>query len=147
MSFHESFWVAAGAAAPVIALAVVVSLNDASQTQFAVGDATDRAFVVAHRDEKDVLYRSLDKRGRSLAALTAAQLVNLVLQAGLLAVSLVSLALHRNLIPAWICVVAPTAGVLLLAYAGLAVTNAQGLMRNYQRALERLEKGQENRAN
>jgi hypothetical protein len=62
MSFHESFRVVAGTAAPVIALAAVVSLSKIIRTQAPVDE---------------------------------------------------------------ICVVAPTAGVLLLAHAGLAVTSAQ----------------------
>jgi hypothetical protein len=129
MSFYESFWVVAGTAAPVIALAAVISLNDTARAQFTVNDATSDAFAVARLDATDEMYQRLDKRGSSLDVLRIAQLLNLCLQAGLLAVSLLSLTFHRNLIPAWICVVAPTAGVLLLAYAGLTVTRAQELTR------------------
>lgn len=136
MSFHESFWVVVGTAAPIIALAAVISVNDTARTQFAVSDASTTALAIARGDETDGMYRLLDKRENSLVALRVAQLSNLCLQAVLLAVSLLSLLFARNLIPAWICVVVPAAGVLLLAYAGLAVTKAQELTRLEQPRLE-----------
>jgi hypothetical protein len=54
-------------------------------------------------------------------------------------VSLLSLAFQQNLIPVWICVVAPTADVLLLAYAGLAMTSANEKTHKDQRFLKGLE--------
>ena len=140
MSFDESFWVVAGTAAPVIALAGVISVNDIARTQFKVNDGIIKALIVAHKDEKDEIYQRFDKRGSWIEALRVAQLLNVCLQAGLLAVSLLSLTFHRNLIPAWICVVALTAGVLLLAYAGLAMTRTQESSRLDLRTLENLKK-------
>jgi len=139
MSFHESFWVVAGTAGPVIALAAVISLSEIARAEATVDNLSIRALVVAHQDETDFYYRLLNKREWSLVALRVAQLLNLCLQAGLLAVSLLSLAFQRNLIPVWICVVAPTAGVLLLAYAGLFVTRAQELTRKNEQILDVLE--------
>jgi hypothetical protein len=136
MSFDESFWVVVGTAAPIIALAAVISVNDTARTQFAVSDASTTVLATVRGDETDGMYRLLDKRANSLVAVRVAQLSNLCLQAVLLAVSLLSLSFARNLIPAWICVVVPAAGVLLFAYAGLTVTKAQELTRSQRPMLD-----------
>ena len=39
MSFHESFWLAASAAAPVITLAIVVAIPDAANMRFRAAGA------------------------------------------------------------------------------------------------------------
>ncbi len=138
MSFHESFWVVAGTAAPVIALAAVISLGDTIRTQIKVDSATFDALVVASRGDKMAKdFQHFNERARgSIVALRMTQLLNLYLQAGLLAVSLLSLAFQRNLIPTWICVAALTAGVLVLAYAGVAVVREQELTRRQQQLIE-----------
>ncbi len=47
-----------------------------------------------------------------------AQMLNILFQALLLAVSLLSIAFQRNLIPVWMGVVIPVAGVWVLAVTG-----------------------------
>jgi hypothetical protein len=143
MSFHESFWVVVGTAAPVVAVAAVISVSEISRAQATVNKASVRALVVARQDKTDTINRLLNMRERGLVALCVTQLLNLCLQAGLLAVSLLSLAFQRNLIPVWICVIAPTAGVLLLAYAGMYVTRAQVLTRSNEEMLKTLQGGQQ----
>jgi hypothetical protein len=65
----------------------------------------------------DLLAHAVHRTGR-VKSLALAQMVNILFQALLLAVSLLSIAFHRNLIPARIAVVIPVAGVWALAVTG-----------------------------
>jgi hypothetical protein len=124
VAFHEGFWVVTGTAAPVIALAAVVSLAEAGRTFYlsedpsvdAIDDVGLGGFPTANA------FLALD---RSLSLATTAMwiaafgIVNLLLQTALLAVSLVSLADEVSLVPSWLAVVAAVGGLLLLAVSSL----------------------------
>lgn len=120
MAFHEGFWLVAGTAAPVVALAAVVSIGDALREGIAsIAEATpllDAQANSAGRLKGDRLTSTTTRAARRLYALG---LSNLFLQAALLAVSLVSLADDANLVPPWIAIVAAVGGLLLLAFSAL----------------------------
>lgn len=48
MSFHESFWVVAGTAAPIIALAAVISISEIARTEATVDKLLDRLAEDCH---------------------------------------------------------------------------------------------------
>jgi hypothetical protein len=56
---------------------------------------------------------------RAVDAVLGTHRVNLILQAALLAISLVSLAEAANLVPPWLAIVAAVGGLLLLAASSL----------------------------
>jgi hypothetical protein len=107
--FHEVFWVVTGTAAPIIALAAVVSLADAGSVYFNVL-AQDPRFFMRHE-------------GFANGAIWLAWfgILNLILQAVLLTVSLVSLAEASNLVLPWLAIVAQVGGLMLLAVSSLGV--------------------------
>jgi hypothetical protein len=132
-AFNESFWVATSAVAPVIALAGVVALPDVSligrannlrarierlrlsekypgQHAFLVGVARDAA------------------KWASFASLTA--LVNLIIQASLLAVSLSALAFKQDIMPFWLAIFLATGGILLLALSTLISAEQRWTLEN-----------------
>ena len=106
MAFHESFWVVTGTAAPVIALAAIVSLADA-----------DREFIGFLMTNLANMRRiSPYMKPLALIALVIAVsgILNLLLQATLLATSLVSLAEDVNSVPPWFAVTMAVGGLMLL---------------------------------
>ena len=117
---HESFWVATSAVAPVIALAAVVALPDVAL----IGRATVLRDKIQRRqpsdDEEDrALQASLVDEAQSTRrwAWTAwlITIANLIIQAGLLAVSLCALALRQDIMSFWAAICLATIGILLLA--------------------------------
>jgi hypothetical protein len=188
VGFHESFWLAAGAAAPVITLAAVVALPDSSAAlrgAFALrwtaelrkqeaearkreamlldalkaedeatrrlaelrkeasrsSDPAIRSLAEPHR-ETDVpsldenLIRAIRdvsdevpagrKKASAKGLYESAMLIlrislgNVIIQAGLLAVSLAALAYHRDVVPPWMAIVLAVGGILLLAWTSVA---------------------------
>jgi protein-S-isoprenylcysteine O-methyltransferase Ste14 len=124
VAFHETFWVVTGTAAPVIALAAVLSANDLERETRRLIAAIDQAdddwrdqVATGIPRPVDLLAHAVHRTGR-VKRLALAQMVSILFQALLLAVSLLSIAFHRNLIPAWIAVVIPVAGVWALAVTG-----------------------------
>jgi len=126
VSFHENFWVVTGTAAPVIALAAVAALPDATK---AVVRAYERPFVPLSTGELRMVTLSsgetaLTTDGKFVSQVLSAKaatirtrtLINVIVQAGLLAVSLSALAAQRNVMPPWIAIVLATGGILLLAW-------------------------------
>jgi hypothetical protein len=138
VAFHETFWVVTGTAAPVIALAAVVSLGDAfgqslksdEAMSAVVGDAVplDRRLGELIRQRPEILDR-LSRYGRFVQLAQAAGrwsmallLSNVVIQSALLALSLVSIDNHANAVPPGVAVVAAVLGVTILAVvAGLLI--------------------------
>jgi hypothetical protein len=104
MAFHEAFWVVTGTAAPVIALAAIVSAGDADEQVDRMAEGAVRLSVAFHknRDDPGVL-EVLEKAGAGyLLMIAKVQYVNVVLQAVLLAVSLCSITSQHNAIsPGW----------------------------------------------
>jgi hypothetical protein len=126
VAFHKSFWVATSAAAPVIALAAVVALPDAS----AMLDAASRQLRQTRRLTDD--HAGFDFRARIILAILQASwlywflvwgatVVNLIVQAGLLAVSLSALAFQQNVMPPWVAIALAVGGILLLAWSTTTV--------------------------
>ena len=146
MTFDNAdFWVVAGTAAPVVALAAVVSLGDGLRTNTeAFGEAlqalrdSQRVGVLQDRetqaeieanaarvpaDRREVSELATDQFRKDAAKATTwligIGLANLFLQAGLLAVALVSLTDGASLVQPWIAIVAAVGGLVLLAIGAL----------------------------
>lgn len=152
MAFHESFWLATSAAAPVIALAVVVALPGSLISVKAIAglrllravDLNRRAAELGGESEASSLADSAKSLGLerlteedlesieelaepgTSALYTSAKvnrllsLGNLIIQAGLLAVSLAALAYDRDVIPPWAAIILAVGGILLLAWTSVA---------------------------
>ena len=114
--FHETFWVLTGTAAPVIALAGVVSLNEVAAAARLLGDSMDLA-----RSQPDDaadrahLKRYLSAAGPRLGVAFVLQLLNIGIQAALLALALLSINSQANELPAVVAVGAAVLGVAILA--------------------------------
>lgn len=136
MSYHEAFWIVAGTAAPVIALAALVALPDTSDIYQDLGQAlldeqlsSIKQFYALYQVNFDTElakeYRKLlgppDELVESRFFKNFATVIrlgavgNVFLQAGLLAACLAALAYDRDVIPPWIAVILAVGGVLLLA--------------------------------
>lgn len=107
---HDSFWVVAGAAAPVIALAEIVSLGDAAQ-----GRTETLVTLLAVSKEKEQHYldetKPVDKRRRRA---TRTGQLNMLLQVAILALALASLAVSRDVVPLVIVTIVQPIGLFLL---------------------------------
>jgi hypothetical protein len=120
--FHETFWVVTGTAAPVIALAAVVSVNDLGNETGRLEEALDRASEAFRGSaEIEAMMSGRPSPIRLVNLLARLQTLNILLQALLLTVSLVSIDFQRNLVPVWISVLIPVVGVVLLMLAGYRV--------------------------
>jgi len=134
---NADFWLVAGTAAPVVALATVVSLGEALREGANTAAEAAQAFHdlgVTETEAEAFRAKALADR-RPVPELTSEQfrkhsnevwlrlvwvgLANLILQGALLAVSLVSLTDGANLVPPWIAIVAAVGGLLLLAIGAL----------------------------
>jgi len=133
VAFYESFWVATSAAAPVIALAAVVALPDASTVRSVASRRyRRRRDQIGDRHPLEAIFEPLPG-ARELSMLQARSawsasllvwgttLVNLVVQAGLLAVSLSALAYQQNVMPPWLAIFLAVGGILLLAWSTTTV--------------------------
>jgi hypothetical protein len=116
--FHENFWVATSAVAPVIALAAVVALTD---TMTILGRVSVVESAVQQNPNHDSWIQdrlagtARDSRKWTLIA-GLITLINLIIQAALLAVSLSALAYDQDIMPLWLAVTLATGGILLLAW-------------------------------
>jgi hypothetical protein len=122
VSFHETFWVVTGTAAPVIALAAIVSVRDVSDDVDAMQalprELEDRASQLG-KTILLVYYRDWCANWGVVTSIV--EWANIALQAVLLAFSLLSIAYARNAFPLWIAIVVSVAGVLLLAATDLVM--------------------------
>jgi hypothetical protein len=144
MIFHESFWVVVGGTAPVIALAVVVSMGDLQVPVLRINSLIRSLGLF---QESDTVTRKLRSRDLSTKAEAILDVVvkkrigrinmllwpmlylalgNMVMQAALLCVGLLSIALYTNLIFPWIAVLGETIGVIVLAGIQLFIMDAKG---------------------
>ena len=128
MAFHESFWVVAGTAASVIALAQIVALGDANRGYV-------EAFAILQRDRAGG-----DRRGEVAMHTGQAMIyqswalpvgyVNMLLQVAILALALIALAGRRDMVPLVIVsIAAPLGLVLLTVCSALASAARYALMR------------------
>ena len=119
MAFHEGFWTVAGTAAPVIAVAIVISLGELMKE-------LSRWIIWAERiehtpePEMEKIRKILRTQTRYTWPLEALGLINLLVQAVLTAVALVSLEDKANLVPPWLAIAAVIAGLVLLAICSLS---------------------------
>jgi hypothetical protein len=108
----SDFWVAAAAAAPVIALAAIVTIGDLSK--FVDSPAVGRPWSGSRTEA----IAALDRRGtRYVLRLAWITGINVVVQALALAFALISLVDGQSLLPAGFVIAAETIGVLLLLWA------------------------------
>jgi hypothetical protein len=110
MAYHESLWLATAAAAPVIALASVVSFNDslrALTTRFNYSYKTSSA-----------LESQLRWRQTAAVWLWFLATVNLAIQATMLLTALGSLARNRDILAATDPAIVEPASLLLLIFSG-----------------------------
>jgi hypothetical protein len=114
MAFHEGFWTVAGTAAPVIAVAIVISLGELMKE-------LSRWIIWAERiegtpePEMKEIRKILRTQTRYSWPLEVLELTNLLIQAGLTVVALVSLEDEANLVSPWWAIAAVIAGLVLLA--------------------------------
>ena len=125
---HESFWVATSAVAPVIALAAVVALPDVTL----IGRATVLRDEIQRRRPSDqdqavqtILVDAAQNTRKWAWAAWLTTLVNLIIQASLLVVSLGALALRQDVMAFWGAIVLATLGILLLACSTLVSAQAR----------------------
>ena len=118
MAFHDTFWLVAGGAAPVIALASVVTFGEARQLE-SISQVEVRAQVLEMPLSVRAEFWKDRKRLLRIAQLMAwLQIVNLALQCWILASSLMSLAHSTNELPTALVVAAEVVGIALLAVGG-----------------------------
>ena len=117
--FHKSFWLATGAAAPVIALAAALFLPEwtirGREATAAEVDAQIRADRLGSKDY-DQRYRRLSKMAWNVRT---SALVNVGLQAAVLALSLLSLENQRNEWQPWMVISITVGGLLWLGWSSL----------------------------
>ena len=133
VAFHEGFWVATSAAAPVIALAAIVAIPDlaghVTMTSRDVDTATGQR--PGRPDSSDpVMSLARGARRWSVMALVVT-LVNLLAQAALLALSLWSLAYNQDVMPPPTAIILPVFGVLALTDSTWFAIDARSLRRRY----------------
>jgi hypothetical protein len=89
MTFHENFWLTVGAAAPVVALAAVVSFTDGIRVVESVNDLGRTAKV-------DWPAKNAGRSATVLASLFVISAANIILQVVALALALTALAQGHN---------------------------------------------------
>jgi hypothetical protein len=120
VAFHETFWAVSAGVAPVIALAAVVSAGQASRDRDRVIEAsrTVAGFPIPFETEGNPVIRKAWIGLIELYVVVQSQLINVAFQAGLLAVSLVSIADQANVVSPSIAVTVAVLGVAVLAIGG-----------------------------
>ena len=170
MTFHDTLWVVTGTAAPVIALAAILSLSEVNraysgllhtdgslQTEiFDVEDAleaagktnVEQALEATRKTNLENLQKNLDRCNKKIMSRVQPQLgfqlVNILLQAALLAISLLAAEYQSDVLPLWIATGIPVVGVLLLAETGIAMilttSNAESEQHEVELGLRDLKK-------
>ena len=128
MSFHESFWVTVGAAAPIIALASVVSIADLMGARDRVSpNLPTRSSALGD----DWLDSELIRAGRLLIWAYLVGVVNGALQMVTLSIALQSLADGSNVVPTIVPRIMVPLGIFLL----LVSTSMTVSLRTIQRQM------------
>jgi hypothetical protein len=132
VTFHETFWVVTGTAAPVIALAAIVSVKGLISDSNAITDP-----AAAHLGDTGVTGQLQEDLTRYLSHWTNVssipifgQWVNVGLQALVLTFSLLSIAYHRDELLVWIAIAVTVAGMLWLAVADVVMMMAKEFAQN-----------------
>lgn len=159
---YENFWLATAAAAPVIALAAVVVLPDASGlyeegVQHTVDEwfgptkklrdavqaagATEAVVEAVSQIDLSDMKKPVAKATFRLRVISAfiwwTVIANVVLQAGLLAFSLAALAYNVDVIPRWLAIVLTVGGILLLAFTVSLVSAYRRSLKEFPKMMER----------
>jgi len=148
VAFHQEFWVVTGTAAPVIAVAAVLSLTDAmSGTATIRTEATKFIFdddplgEITKGDLLSILYHATNRRSTVGYVMALIQVINLGLQAWLLTLSLLSIAYQVNESTVLLAIRIPVLGVGLLALTGIVMLvtkrRADAAIRRTRRELRR----------
>jgi hypothetical protein len=134
VSFHESLWAATSAAAPAIVIAVVIALPDVTTVlnwttrqgggRLETGYSDEEGEGTPRRAEVGTESAGLTRKPgyspgfmQKLAGLIwLLTVLNLIIQAGLLAVSLSALAARQDVMPTPVAIVLAVGGILLLAW-------------------------------
>ena len=136
MAFHEGFWTVAGTAAPVIAVAIVIALGELMKE-------LSRWIIWAERiehnpePEMEKIRKILRTQTRYTWPLEGLGLTNLLIQAVLTTVALVSLEDKANLVSPWLAIAAVIAGLALLAICSLS-----GYLMRMRRVKEMAKRGE-----
>jgi len=113
MTYHESLWVAAAAAAPVIALASIVSVTEARSRQAALVRDTTRAREATRPGKPDPVVAAQPTL-KLIGALDSVSFINIILQFFVLSAALWSLADNRDYAPLRLAVWGEPFGLFLL---------------------------------
>jgi hypothetical protein len=133
VSYHDSFWLATGAAAPVIALAAVVALPDIAVMERRAWIRYAKGAIPPDLKQKDPAGDLPKQLWHAVNLIWYVSLFNMIIQAAVLAVSLSALASEQNVVPPWIAIVPAVGGIILLAW-----TLAMGV--RFRGTLEKVEK-------
>lgn len=124
----------------MVALAAIVSVSDVAgalpqmfhRSREMKSKLEEAASRIADMDGLRTALQGNDLRLiRRILFHQAIQLVNIVLQAFLLTISLVSIAYQENSVPVWVAIAAAVVGVLLLAFTGIAMVSAKTRFQSY----------------
>lgn len=115
MAFHETYWVVTGTAAPVIALAAVVSVGDLIN---GLNAARSELPTITHR-LSGAGSRTLNRCRLAATYLALLQMINVVFQAGLLVASLAAIAHQSGSIADSAAAAIAATGLLIVAAGGL----------------------------
>ena len=119
MAFHETFWAVSAGVAPVIALAAVVSAGQAARDRDRVIEANRTvAGFPAFGTKGNPVIRKAFIGFIELIVVVEVLLLNVALQAGLLAVSLFSIADQANVVLPLIAAWAAIGGIAVLTIGG-----------------------------
>jgi hypothetical protein len=129
--YHETLWSAASAAAPVIALAAVVGLNDITGEAYRATEWSFEHPPLAELDETHQHRLKQLRRGFNRAQNVAAilGLANISLQTGVLGFALASLASQVDELPVAVAVIFEVVGLMAITVAALAAMTARGWRR------------------
>jgi hypothetical protein len=136
-AYHEALWVVTGTAAPVIALAIVVSMPDIARDAWTIEDQMDDEDGFSGLFSRPRRHLGPATRyGSQLLGLFALTMLNLLLQVVLLSISIGSIAEGRNFSP-------PTTGLFLaggsLLLLAVPVFSASVLRVNWTKARSQRE--------
>jgi hypothetical protein len=139
MTFHDTIWVVNGGAAPVIALAAIISVREviadnkaiSDDDLAAIGDAVVLSDEARTKEQQGMVWHHMDRWTGWGGSQAFAQLGNIGLQALLLTISMLSIAWQRNVFPIWFAVAAPVLGVVLLAVTPLFMLRVKQLAKKH----------------
>jgi hypothetical protein len=143
VAFHESVWLVVGSAAPIIALAAVVSMSDLVKDTVAgvatTWDALKTAdFPLSKWEELD---GKVNGSVGSAQLWTRIQIGNVFLQAGLLGLSISCLAWQQNFLPPWVVAVIDFVSLLVMVRATYGSLAGLASLRRVARQAERTDTG------